>query len=116
MEEEIKVLEELVQNIKRVNEHTLDCEIKQWCKEKEAIENLIKGYRGLKAKVKRYEKYLENKDKKFEEALEYEYRERETDYIPKSKIKEKIEYWKQEHYVAGQHNMVTLLQELMEDK
>ena len=52
MEEDIKLLEELVQNINRVNERTLDCEVKQWIKEKQALENLIKGYRELEEKNK----------------------------------------------------------------
>ena len=59
MEEDIKILEELVQNIKRVNERTLDCEIKQWCKEKQAIENLIKGYRELEEKNKYWNDRIE---------------------------------------------------------
>jgi hypothetical protein len=48
--------------------------------------------------------------------FEYEnYQRILADFIPKSKIKAKIEFWKQEHHVAGQHNMVTLLQELLDD-
>ena len=89
-------------------------------KDAQAIENLIKRYRGLEAKIKRYEKYLENKDKKFEEALEYEYQERETDYISKSKIQEKIEELSKikgdfATYIATSER-IKVLQELMEDK
>lgn len=72
-----------------------------------------------KETIKRYRKYLDNKDKRFKEALENEYQERETDYIPKSKIKEilgrlnisDIEPWSI-YKVNGQ--ILFDLQELME--
>ena len=41
MEEAIEILEKLVQNINRINERTLDCEVKQWIKEKQAIEIVL---------------------------------------------------------------------------
>ena len=89
MEEDIKILET------KLNEYHTNIFGNRFLiiyeKDIQALENLIKGYRRLEAKVKRYKKYLDNKDKKFEEALEYEYQERETDYIPKSKIRKNIE-------------------------
>lgn len=77
-----------------------------------------------KETIKRYRKYLDNKDKRFKEALENEYQERETDYIPKSKIKEKIEELNMSGGSNGQDNIenlarelaIEILQELMEDK
>lgn len=50
-------------------------------KEKERIEK----------KLKRYQKYLRDEKKKCEKLLEFEYTERERDYISKDKIKEKLE-------------------------
>ena len=91
----------------RIKRFLDECEDGNWYWDDgvDAIETLIKGYKELEdrylknrqktikleSKIKRYEKYLENKDKKFEEALEYEYQEREIDYIPKSKFREKME-------------------------
>lgn len=59
--------------------------------ERQAIETVLNYIKELEAKIKRYEKYLDNKDKKFKEVLEYEYQERETDYISKQVIRDKIE-------------------------
>ena len=92
MEEAIAVLEKRVAIDRALRDGSIESDYDKFCEnECLAIEKVINGYRGLEAKVKRYEKYLENKDKKFEEALEYEYQERETDYISKSQIKAKIE-------------------------
>ena len=113
MEEDIKILKNLL----------IDVESTLLDEEAMALEKLIKGYRELEAKVKRYEKYLDYKDKKFEKALEYEYQERETDYIPKSKIKEKIESCRRGLDDSNdgdfRHDLrqrIKILQELMEDK
>lgn len=54
MEEDIKILEKLVQNIKKVNELTVECEVKLWEKEKQALENLIKGYRNLEMELEKW--------------------------------------------------------------
>ena len=126
MEENIKILEEMVEKSRDLREEEFYKLI--GIKQIQSLANLIKGYRGLEAKIKRYEKYLENKDKKFEEALEYEYQERETEFIPKSKIKEKIEEYqlnmKKYEYadkkIFNENNIrqevITVLHELMEDK
>lgn len=109
MEEYIKILEELVYNINRVNEHTLDYEVKQWSKEKQAIENLIKGYRKLQ----------ETADKLLGQNEWYkDYYDCES--IPKSKVKEKIEELSKikgdfATYIATSER-IKVLQELMEDK
>ena len=60
-------------------------------KEIKSIETVLGYVKELEEKIKRYEKYLDNKDKKFKEALENEYQERETDYILKQVIRDKIE-------------------------
>lgn len=130
MEEDIKILEEMMKEVKEeaisYDKYCYEVEVKQV----RAIENLVKAYKELEernsilnesnilkinklneleknnerleAKVKRYEKYLENKDKRLEEALEYEFQERERDYIPKSKVKEKIEELEHEKFKRTQ--------------
>ena len=74
-----------------------------------------------KETIKRYRKYLNKKDKRFKETLENEYQERETDYIPKSKIKEKIKEYKKKIEEKPYDKpiieiYIRVLQELMEDK
>ena len=73
-----------------------------------------------KETIKRYRKYLNKKDKRFKEALENEYQERETDYIPKSKIKEKIEpvidSLDKNGLVGYADELRDIIDELMEDK
>lgn len=81
MEEDIKILEEKIKalNLHINNYYKNDCETsvcKELVKEKKAIENLIKGY-----KVEKLRNTLDEQSLK--EALE--------NYIPKSKVKEKIE-------------------------
>ena len=82
MEEDIKILEELKDAQERCIEHTPDSPFTMlWKKQNQALENLIKGY-----KLEKLKNVLDEQSLK--EALE--------DYIPKSKIQEKIEEYKQE--------------------
>lgn len=55
------------------------------------IEKQQKEIERLEKKLKRYQKYLRDAEKKCDKLLEFEYTERERDYISKDKIKEKIE-------------------------
>lgn len=41
--------------------------------------------------------------------------EKEKNKQWEDKIREKIDYWKQEHYIAGEHLVVEVLQELLEE-
>lgn len=126
MEEDIVYLEEVIDLAKTPNVHLVIKEkeiealenlikgYRELEREKEMHKNnsnkLYKDYNNLtdefdllntennrnKETIKRYRKYLNKKDKRFKEALENEYQERETDYIRKSKIKEKIEELEEE--------------------
>ena len=118
MEEDIKILE----NIKKF----VEIEFKHYITDRElkAIENLIKGYRELKESIKQLDK------------LTFEFsNEVAREYIPKSKIKEKIEELEKENeqtytkFLASDRananlgtkgkmieGAILVLQELMEDK
>jgi hypothetical protein len=114
MEEDIKILEEMI---------TWDSLLPNK-RQTEAIDNLIKGYRELESEIQH------KNDQLF---LIHTQNERyyEKHCIPKSKIKEKIEelndYYKKEVYPTKYQwvdiditefydNQIGLLQELMEDK
>ena len=84
-EEIIKILKSLIREV-----DFIDYEENQ-PKIDEAIQGLLDLYNKEKKKNKRYEKYLRNKDIEHEKNLEYIETEIETDYIPKSKVREKIE-------------------------
>lgn len=62
------------------------------------LNELLEENYKLNRKIIRYTRYLEIKDKKLEELLEYEYTEREQDYIPKQVIRNKIEEIEKEEY------------------
>lgn len=68
--------------------------------EREALENLIKEYKELKEKISKYEKQLD---------LDYV----EENYIPKSKVKEKIEEIKRNDYSS--YDTCLCFQELLEE-
>ena len=109
MEEDIKILEEQLNTYKRhiENYQKEECltrvyyELKSYAT---ALENLIKGYRELKER----NIYLVNERKKLEELLFMS----NENYIPKSKIKEKIE----EYNSIGMMGVVRALQELLGDE
>ena len=118
MEEDIKILEELFGDV--------ELTIGGWVerldkKEKQALENLIKGYQEKEESEKYlYEAYQDAGKKMFE------YAEQLEDSVPKSKIKEKIEELEKVGKVKnitfgsyGQYiyqDKIDALQELMEDK
>ena len=127
MEEDIKILEEL----KNVTVTFITD------KERQAIENLIKGYREYKnfyhRRLKEWRKKFENQEKHFLNELDEYDEEREKlkkqleDSIPKSKIKDMIEEYEklikevqdnEEHYneIPLYEHDIEVLQELMEDK
>lgn len=84
MEEDIKVLEEFIEEIKEILERIDDytnLDIYAFpidYKQTKALKNLIKGYKELEEKVNKYEKQID---------LEWV----EENYIEKSKVREKIE-------------------------
>lgn len=47
---------------------------------------------------------------------QYHLLSRKIDVIPKSKVKEKIEEWDKERYIAGEHLVVEVLQELLREE
>ena len=103
-EEDIKILEEYLKNYTECPEwnDTTDCCINK--KEIQAIENLI------------------NKNKELEETLKDNWEFRDKCYIPKSKIKEKIEelkkkikYEDNEKVIIWLHKQIRILQELLEE-
>lgn len=104
MEKEISILKELINDLKREEKLIgYDAEI-----EIQAIENLIKGY-----KIEKLRNTLDEQSLK--EALD--------DYIPKSKVKEKIEeleeekkYYYSDYKIDELNDKIQVLQELMEDK
>ena len=111
MEEDIKILEEMI---------TWDCLLPNK-RQTEAIENLIKGYRELEKSKITYERArdLQEENKRIVD----------NNYIPTSKIKEKIEEirnkltwgyidWKYDEkvYMAEHHMLDRVEKELMEDK
>ena len=118
MEEDIKILQKFIISYKKeIGNHCLNCPSDE---DIQALENLIKGY-----KLEKLKNVLDEQSLK--EALE--------DYIPKSKIKEKIEELEKEKdetytkFLGCNRNNDTLstrgkmleggiqvLQELMEDK
>ena len=109
MEEDIKILEEVKRPI-------LATGFERQTKILKAIENLIKGYRELE------EEWRINKMEEFKIENECHIKYEDiNDYIPKSKIKEKIEELKanieeSKDVLYGAENIVQVLQELMEDK
>ena len=119
MEETIKILEE----IKTMDKWVLGT------RERQALENLIKGYRELEYK---YNKALTDLSIEAKRTNEENYRcslfavenndlkEKLDDSIPKSKIKEKIEpvinSLEKDGFVGYADELRDILQELMEDK
>ena len=86
------------------------------------LEQLEKENERLNSKVTRYEKYLQNQKEKTEELLEYEYRERERDYIPKSEIRDKIEELEKQkrkdwdNFTAREYGKIEILKEILGDE
>ena len=119
MKEDIKILEEWLIQLNELFEKT---KINN-TKERKSLENLIKGYRELEEQIDKHV-YFETTNPK----------EIEKNFIPKSKIKEKIEEYKQitDKYDKQMENdeetdlsyeevreyacRLQALQELMEDK
>ena len=104
MEEDIKILEELFDDV--------ELSIGGWVdrldkKERQALENLIKGYRELEEIAESYI-WQSNFDMKFYE----------ENYIPKSKIADKIKELviEEETGYFDNSRIIRVLQELMEDK
>jgi hypothetical protein len=112
MEENIKILEEKLKQWEPYKDIRFKTDIElELQMENRAIENLIKGYRELEEENKKWEEWAEN--------AEYDM---SVDYIPKSKIKEKIEELENtklcsdRFYQLITEDKIKLLQELMEDK
>lgn len=109
MEEDIKVLEEFINNYKLIQEKYKDdeiqAEIERSCYFEEvpakAIENLIKGYKELEEKAKLTMEVIG------------------ANYISKDKIKEKIKYIEEnysEHSEFSIGKSIEFLQELLEER
>ena len=135
MEEDINILDEVVGRSKELREKDFGMLI--GTKQMQSIENLIKGYRELEYK---YDKALTDLSIEAKRTNEENYRcslfavenndlkEKLADSISKSKIKEKIEEYqanmKKYEYadknIFNENNIrqevITVLQELMEDK
>ena len=87
------------------------------------LNKLLEENKRLNGKIKRYTRYLENKDKKMEELLEYEYTEREQDYIPKQVIQDKIEELEEEklcfysdYAIEERNDKIQVLKEILGDE
>lgn len=107
MEEDIKILEEMI---------TWDCLLPNK-RQTEALENLIKGYRELE---KFRDITLMKSKTKFANVIKDSIY---FEYIPKSKIKEKIEELEEEklcfysdYAIEERNNKIQVLHELMEEK
>lgn len=136
MKENIKILKSLIEDLKREEKligYNAEVEI-------QAIENLIKGYRELEKENKKLKEYIvvaPNLDEMT--ATKYSYIQREAyfkgraeeqqkaeqiiyeHYIPKSKVKERIEELNKNELLCKMNfeNIkftIEVLQELMEDK
>lgn len=115
MEEDIKILEDFINGtLFKYARNAFDEEDLRNTLDK-AIETLIKGY---KAKCELIEKLKQDKD-----ILYGVIDEIKEDYIPKSKIKEKIEelekekdYYYSDYKIDELNDKIQVLQELMEDK
>ena len=144
MEEDIKILEEIVDiyyNCAGNKEQDYDMRVDMGFmkKEAQALENLIKGYRDseniMEDAVKEnleLKKYIRELEEQIDKHVYFETtnpKEIEKNFIPKSKIKEKIEEYKQEmkeirakekgliwnHRLHKLDYAIQVLQELMED-
>ena len=112
MEEDLKVLEELIESYEPFFEQYGKSPL-FLKKEKQALENLIKGYRMLKENKITYERVRDIQEENKRIVTEK--------YIPTSKIKEKIteigkEYAEDEIDCETYSFMKEILQELMENK
>ena len=134
MEEDIKILENYLHTLKKFSGEEIikSDEIIKFIEYKEikAIENLIKGCRELEGKYnKLFDKYNDRVTEiiELEEAMKRLHDDYRDDYIPTSKIKEKIEELELERNKFGNCKIefyenelidrdIRLLQELMEDK
>lgn len=137
MEENIKILEGYLDRNTQLFEDYGEKAIIQ-NKEIQALENIIKGYRKLEEELERQREIntiinKQNLDDNYERALEktmtkFLNENIENDYIPKSKVKEKIDYYigmyeigKLHEDEASKHQMEAIvsiindLQELMEE-
>lgn len=114
MEEDIKILEEYIDFQKQWNLLNHEKALIT------AIENLIKGYRELEEENQKLIYELQEKDDEIRFANR-DIKVFETDFIPKSKIKEKIEEYKKKIEEKPYDKpiieiYIRVLQELMEDK
>ena len=108
MEEDIKIIETYIK------EREYKLKTRQEILFKQAIENLIKGYKELEEMLKHRIKYTNELEKDlFENASNY--------VIPKSKVREKIEYYKNKG-IKDDYNKcfydiyANTLQELLEER
>lgn len=135
MEEDIKILEEKVElyyDCAVIDEDGFDMrvDIAFMKKDAQALQNLIKGYRNLEMELEKENESLV-RQYEYQGALmvnEYFSKEQVFElFIPKSKIKEKIEEYQrlikevqdnEEHYneIPLYEHDIEVLQELMEDK
>lgn len=130
MEEDIKILEEMRKKMNKTLSHKI---IKQ---EFQAIKNLIKGYRDseniMENAVKEnleLKEYIRDLEEQIDKHVYFETtnpKEIEKNYIPKSKVKEKIQELEKEYKKIEETSdfiiadiiqpKIQVLQELMEDK
>ena len=121
MEEDIKILEEWIEETNKAWEKNNWLEEIPVPKEKVALENLIKGYRELEEKCQRYKESKDEYKNKYLEVTNFY-----LESVPYSTIKEKIE--ELEKYIYKGENApqdflqyrikakIQVLQELMEGK
>lgn len=126
MEEDIKILEEMRKKMNKTLSHKIT---KQ---EFQAIKNLIKGYRDseniMENAVKEnleLKEYIRDLEEQIDKHVYFETtnpKEIEKNYIPKSKVKEKIQEYKKieetSDFIIADiiQPKIQVLQELMEDK
>ena len=119
MEEDIKELEEIIKKYRNDNVNMLDLDSNDLFKrlilkeeQVQLLENLIKGYRELEEENEELKRLANNK-----QWISPCYVAQ--NYIPKSKIKEKIEEWDKSikwNNADDRYYAIKILKELMEDK
>lgn len=112
MEEEIKILEEHIEFLKRNDVEDIFGDM---IGEILAIENLLKRYKELEEKeTEKFLKILEDNSKTMLVKEVMELRTKLQNSIPISVIQNKKKYWEQEHHIAGEHLVVQVLDEILE--
>lgn len=141
MEEDIKILEEIIESYKECYVEGYEMCVDVWMslRDLQAIQNLIVRYKELEEQIQRKDgiiKHLENSKAKYYEDnvcllrknghidilsdnLHYKYWDDVKNYIPKSKVQDEISYLMQKYDLEEDYinyeTVIEILQELLEE-